>query len=156
MTPHKEFCPHCGTPIEGKPYTHSFTHSLGQTLKIIFWKMGITLFHPQKDFTERELTKNQYCNLQKMKYFGVLKQVEGKTGYWILTDLGADFILGLRKIPKWVETVDAEVVKRSVEHTSLEETIGFYQLPKEWAKEATRLKRERLLSVSGQREFSFK
>lgn len=96
-------------------------------------------FHPQKNI---ELTKNQYNNTQKLRYWGVLEKYyedgKRKGGYWYLTDRARKILQG-DPVPKWVKTFNNEVKSVSEEKYDIAEVAWGYALPKEWSERAEML-----------------
>jgi hypothetical protein len=90
-------------------------------------------FHLQKDLN---LTKNQYCNAQKLQYWNLIEKhySDGKRmgGYWHLTKRAGEVLNG-SAIPQWVQTFNNKVQEVSEERITLEEAVGYYDLPKQWA-----------------------
>lgn len=96
----KETCPYCCQSI--MKHKHSLSLAMVNTLK----KSLPIPFHLQKDLN---LTKNEYNNFQKLKYFKLVSRTE-KSGYWILTDKGKRFLDGSMSVPKWVQTFNNKLV----------------------------------------------
>lgn len=129
----KEYCQCCGQPI--MKHKHYFNKSLADILLNVSNKYGSnTPFHLQKGLS---LTKNQYNNFQKLQYWGLVEKcfVSGQrqSGYWKLTEdvMG---ILNGERIPSYVSTFNNKVVEVSAETTTLNEAIGYYDIPETWAK----------------------
>ena len=97
-------------------------------------------FHLQKTLT---LTKNEYNNCQKLKYWGLIeKHFKGGRrigGCWVLTEI-AEKVLRGGKIPVTVTTFNNKVVEASKEIMSLDEAVGFYSVPKVWAEKSKPVK----------------
>lgn len=68
--------------------------------------------HLQK---ECDLTKNEYNNFQKLRYFGLVKQVtepgKQQSGFWALTIKGAKFLKGEVSVPKTVIVSEGHTVQ---------------------------------------------
>lgn len=86
-------------------HKHSMTRSLANILLDLNFHAD---FHLQKDL---DLTKNQYANFQKLKYWGLVKQVKDKAGYWIVTQHGIAFANNVVKVPKNIFTFNNQVVR---------------------------------------------
>ncbi len=69
-------------------------------------------FHLQRDLT---LTKTEYNNFQKLRYFGLCVQVEGKLGYWLITSNGGAFLRNDKPMPIFVWTQDNHIIEKSEE-----------------------------------------
>lgn len=101
----KETCPHCGAAMT--EYVHSLTPGLVKSLvkfgEAISCK-GTNDIHLQ---TEVDLTKNEYNNFQKLRYWGLVHHVDKsniKSGRWLLTKLGGQFLRNEIGMPKKVKT----------------------------------------------------
>jgi len=137
--PDKEFCSHCGQKILKNK--HRFSRSLADLLLLTARKFGVNeSFHLQKDLN---LTKNQYANYQKLQYFQLIeKHYEmGKRmgGCWHLTKRVGEVLNG-SAIPQWVQTFNNKVQEVSEERVTLEQAIGYYDLPKQWAERQEKVK----------------
>jgi hypothetical protein len=77
-----------------------------------------------------DLTVNQFTNFQKMKYFGLVENIDDhgqrKRGVWKITDLGISFVHGRSQVPRSVYTYRGDVVERTDEH------VYVWQLSKEY------------------------
>ena len=132
----KEYCPHCHQAIMKN--AQIFSKALGEILLTAACKYPAnTPFHLQRDLT---LTKSQYNNFQKLRYWGLVKKSydgDGKRlgGFWELTGLAGAFINGkpIRKT-KW--TFNNEVVSASEEMIYLDEAVGSFDVPEQWAERA--------------------
>jgi hypothetical protein len=103
-------CPHCGAATVA--YKHSLTLPLVSALQKLADNGGgpINLQH-------LGLTRNQWDNFQKLRYFGLVEQVPGdggqtKTGVWQITDMGRRFLLGTELVKRTVWTYRGKVVRR--------------------------------------------
>ena len=128
----KEFCNHCGQKILKNK--HCFSRSLADLLLLTARKFEVNEpFHLQKDLN---LTKNQYANYQKLQYFGLIDKhyQDGRRlgGYWHLTKRAGEVLNG-SGVPQWIQTFNNKVQEVSEERITLEEAIGYYDLPKQWA-----------------------
>ena len=128
----KEYCECCGQPI--MKHTHRFSKSLAGILYLAAMKYDIDKpFHLQKDLM---LTKNQYNNFQKLRYWKLVdKYYENgirKGGYWTLTQDVMNVFLG-QTIPRNIVTFNNKVVEVSDEFIELKDAIGTYDIPEIWA-----------------------
>lgn len=128
----KDFCSLCGQKILKNK--HRFSRSLADLLLLTARKFGLNeSFHLQKDLS---LTKNQYCNAQKLQYWGLIEKhfESGKRagGYWHLTKRAGEVLNG-SSVAKWVITFNNQILEVSEERITLEQAIGYYDLPKQWA-----------------------
>ena len=132
----KEYCACCGQSI--MKHNHNFSKALAGILISISQKYGPgEQFHLQKDL---QLSKNQYNNVQKLQYWGLLiKYYDSnrirKGGYWVLTPYAGQILNG-NPICKTVTTFNNKIIESSRETTTLYDCIGFYDLPEVWAARA--------------------
>lgn len=112
MTNKKTYCTHCGQPTSRNK--HSIARMLSNILMAV--RHFQVPFHLQKDTS---LTKNQYNNFQKLKYWGLVAKDGCPTGHWYITLCGKRFISGEITIPKWVKTFNNRVVEESKEYVSV-------------------------------------
>ena len=138
----KEFCPHCHQSImQNKQF---FTKALGDILLLAatVYPYGKS-FHLQKDLL---LTKSQYNNFQKLRYWGLVKKSytpEGKRigGCWELTSLVRYFVNG-SALPRIKWTFNNEVVDRSTDdQITLSQAVGSFKVPEWWADNARPVKK---------------
>jgi len=132
----KEFCPHCGQSI--MKHEHTFSMSLAKMILLVSEKFEASEpFHLQKDFF---LTKNQYNNFQKLKYWGLISKAykNGKRegGYWVLTDQ-VGYLLRGGALARSVITFNNTTIGWSPETITLKEAIGYYDMPEIWADRST-------------------
>lgn len=128
----KEYCNHCGQPI--MKHRHRFSQALADLLLSTARRFSINEpFHLQKDLN---LTSNQYCNFQKLQYFDLIAKhySDGKRlgGYWHLTKRAGEVLNG-SSVSQNVITFNNEVKEVSEERITLEQAIGYYDLPEQWA-----------------------
>lgn len=102
----KEYCPHCGASITEN--THNLSQGLVKTL-IKFAEAvrqkGENNVHLQ---TETNLTKNEYNNFQKLRYWGLVHHADknnSKSGKWLLTKLGGQFLRNEVGVAKKIKTL---------------------------------------------------
>jgi len=103
-----KFCDHCGAKIV--EYKHGFSAALAHGLFQLFLaKEPINIKH-------LGLTRNQWDNFQKLRYWGLVEKTtneEGKRvgGFWSITQKGIDFVKGNIGIPKSVWTFRGDTVR---------------------------------------------
>lgn len=124
----KEYCQHCGQPV--MKHKHSLTKSLARILTLI---PLMSEFHLQKHL---KLTKNEYANFQKLKYWGLVEKVYGKSGYWIVTTLGRKFVFGEISVPRTVITFNNRVIDQSMDVTNMRSAHGFWKTREEYARDS--------------------
>ena len=132
----KEFCPHCHQAIMQN--TQVFSRALGDILMTAACAFPAERpFHLQHDLT---LTKSQYTNFNKLRYWGLVKKsynADGARlgGYWELTSL-VRYVINGKALPKWKRTFNNKVVEVSDELTTLDQAVGSYEIPEQWAEKA--------------------
>lgn len=128
----KEYCQCCGQSIS------KHKHSLSKNMIRILHKAatcGISNFHLQQHIN---LTKNEYANFQKLKYWGLVVRSPHLSGYWQITKQGILFIKGETDLPKWVQTFNNKVVDTSKDLVSVHDLGLFlrYKRREEYANDA--------------------
>lgn len=89
-----------------------------------------------------DLTRNQWDNFQKLRYFDLVEQVSAddgrrKAGYWRITEHGRRFIRGEDRSPLWVWTYRGEKVRYDGPPMSVGQVSSArYKQRWEWADEA--------------------
>ncbi len=104
-------CPHCGAKM--KEWKHRLTPGLVSCLsKAIEFVHANNRneFHLQRDL---DLSKTEFANFQKLRYFALVAQVEGKDGYWLITSHGGAFLRNTKGIPEWVKTYRNKIQSKS-------------------------------------------
>jgi hypothetical protein len=121
----KEVCPYCGAEKK-EVATHSLTTGLVRDL-IIFAKRakekGENKVHITK---ELDFSINQWCNFQKLRYFGLVAKWEAedgnkKTGFWVLTRNGLEFLQGKLSVHKKVSATKKGITERSEEMVCIDD-----------------------------------
>ena len=90
-----EKCPHCEAKMVN--YVHSLESGTLVKALMIFYshtRNGIKSVNPAKT----EMTKNQYNNFQKLRYWDLVERV-GHNGLWKMTYLGIEFVQGRVAVP---------------------------------------------------------
>jgi hypothetical protein len=128
----KTFCPTCGQSTDR--HKHTIARQLANVLLSV--QHFTVPFHLQKD---TNLTKNQYTNFHKLKYWGLVSNRDVDNGCWYITNTGRYFLQGKIKVPKWVMTYNNHVVERSDELIDVEYCRNFsdktYKKREEYAQE---------------------
>lgn len=118
-----KICEHCGQKIRGR--WESLSKGLVRDLIKLYSKVVETQkneVHLQRDL---DLTKNQYNNFQKLRYFGLSVKVKEKPGYWLLTKRGADFLTKGEKISKKVYVSNNQIAEHSLEKIGAIDMVGY-------------------------------
>jgi hypothetical protein len=104
----KVICPHCGATMM------EYKHTLSEALVIGLTRLG--QYKYPVNIKELKLTRNQWDNFQKLRYWGLcgqVKDIEGrrKNGVWGMTLKGRKFLRCEIAIPYAVYTYRGERVK---------------------------------------------
>ena len=131
----KELCPYCRQAI--MKHQHPFLEPLGRILYKAASRYGVGApFHLQRDLN---LTKNEFNNFQKLRYFGLADKYyeAGRriSGVWYLRQ-EAQYLIQGGKVARYVRTFNNEVIETSVERIALAEAIGSYETPPQYAAKA--------------------
>lgn len=128
-------CKCCGASM--KIHSHGLSRGLVNTL-IKFRKA--VLNRPHYNFNKVHipddvvLTKNEYNNFQKLRYFGLVAKVRKadgsrEQGYWLLTRNGNAFCKGQKAISKSVQTFRNKIVSRNEEKITILQALQSDELP---------------------------
>ena len=115
MSEKKCFCQSCGQSVM------KHKHTLSRSLVIILLKAstrGSSTFHLQKDLN---LTKNEYANFQKLRYWDLVTKDPERQGFWSITAMGRQFMAGAYRPAKSVWTFNNRVV-------GMEGTVSIFDL----------------------------
>jgi hypothetical protein len=118
-------CPHCGAKMV--EYRHSMTIPLVTGLRAILRSGGGPI-----NIKELHLTRNQWDNFQKLRYWGLVFQVEidgqRKKGVWQITKEGIGFLFNESQVPKRVWTYRGETVRVSnLEMVRITQIVDWYE-----------------------------
>lgn len=114
----QHICTGCGEVHEISPsHSHRLSSGLGNVL--VKFRRAIKVkrensIHLQRDMTgENALTRTEYNNAQKLRYFGLIHHDdEAGVGYWLLTRRGRQFLDGELSVPLRVRTRDNRIIER--------------------------------------------
>jgi len=124
-------CDHCGAKMV--EYRHSLSKSLVRAL-FKFW--NVAGLEPL-NLKEADLTRNQWDNFQKLRYFGLVEQCEPvKSGIWQVARRGEQFIFGEIGVPKTAITYRGEVVETCGDIQTFREVTGYYYTREQYARNA--------------------
>jgi hypothetical protein len=103
----KKHCPHCGAAMN--EHRHVLSKAIVGALRKLYAKGNAT------NLRELGLTRNEWDNFQKLRYWGLVYQVkiEGRrqNGVWWLTKRGGLFVRGELAVPKRVWTYRGERIR---------------------------------------------
>ena len=109
-------CPYCGASL--KKYWHKITPGLVKVLVKCYMAV-ITKGKNKFTMKELELNHSEYGNFQKLRFHALIAKnkedgvVVNKE--WIITKRGAEFLKGMIKIPRSVQTFRNRVVDHDTE-----------------------------------------
>ena len=126
-------CPHCGASLEKR--AHRLSKGLVKSLvlfKLKVCELDRNEIHLRNDMS---LTKNQYNNFQKLRYHGLVAKCFDKetklrkSGYWLLTRRGNQFLKNEISVPVRVITFRNKIVERDEKRLSVHEILTDSSLP---------------------------
>lgn len=124
MEPNQEKCPHCGASM--KSYWHSLTPGLVSVLvKAIqhVHRTGRNKFH----YKDLNLNYSEASNLQKLRLHGLITHFDKdsiKSGEWLVTTRGGQFLRGEIAVPQRVQTFRNKVLDHSQENIHISTLRG--------------------------------
>ena len=137
MDNRREICPHCHRAMN--VHTFTLSKSLANCLIKIAQHYGPRDSFNSKDLLDRHLiSPSDYTNMSHLKYLGLIRKVDGEKRRWALTEAGEKLIEG-GYCPSWVKVFGDKVIDRSPCMITLKETVGYYEIPQNWARRAERL-----------------
>ena len=103
-----EICECCGAKVV--EYKHNFNAALANSLHKIY------VFNKPLPLSELSLSRNQWTNFQKLRYWGLVNKVTDDEGkrincLWQVTKRGVDFIEGRLNITKYVWTYRGDTTR---------------------------------------------
>ena len=84
------------------------------------------------------LNNTQFTNFQKLRYFHLALPLGGHNE-WILTRDGTEFLQGRKKVPKFVITRNAQVIRKSSDLVFVQEVKDCVEYKVEWQQQAAQL-----------------
>lgn len=117
--PHR--CGSCGSVLQGR--WESLSAGLCRTLVTFYGlveKSGVN----DIQLLQAGLTVNQTNNFQKLRYFALVAKIDGKSGHWLLTRLGREFVEGRVKVAKKVFVFHNAVQGHSDETISIADAVA--------------------------------
>ncbi len=108
-------CPNCGALM--KEYWHSLSPGLViclvKAIKFVK-KNNLNKFK----LTDLELSQNQFNNFQKLRFHGLIAHADHdniKSGQWLITNRGGQFLRGELSVPRKVKTFRNRVIGHDIE-----------------------------------------
>lgn len=128
----KKVCKECGASM--MEHRHTLSKAMAEGLRRISEKSPTNLKH-------LGLTRNQWDNFQKLRYWGLVEKHirdDGKRigGAWKITPLGRAFLSGEVIVPKTVWTYRGEFVRHESEGVDIKSLLDGYKTRPEYAEEA--------------------
>lgn len=115
-------CGACGSVLSGR--WESLSAGLAQTLIRFYQTVDRSGKNDVHVLKECGLTINAANNFQKLRYFGLVAKVEGKSGHWLITRRGEAFVRNEIRVSKRVFVFRNAIQDRSTETVSIEEAAG--------------------------------
>lgn len=120
-------CPQCGAKMN--KYWHNLTRGLVDSFikfSLAVRSKNANSVHLQTDV---QLTKNQYNNFQKLRFFGLVAKVKDKNGnrkagYWLVTKNGGAFLRGELAMPRRVRTFRNKIIDKDENLVYIKEVMG--------------------------------
>lgn len=119
----KKICPHCKRSME--PNKQGLTRGLVMTLLSVYDQVGTKPFHLQKDVA---LTKNQYNNFQKLRYWGLVKKC-ADGGVWQIDRVGIEFLKDNVRLRKFLYTFNNAIVGDEGDFVKITDVLKDEDLP---------------------------
>jgi hypothetical protein len=128
----KSTCPTCGQGVE--EHRHSLNVGIVEALLDFYKRFGKNPGRVSDVIKEH----NKACNWQKLRYFGlteiyVTTSNARKRGWWRVTSLGEEFILGKVKIQRMVWTFNAKILRGEGAFVSISDVIEGYMYRLDYA-----------------------
>jgi hypothetical protein len=117
------FCKLCGAKTV--EYSHNINKGLCNAIVKLYNAGGMA------QLSNISLTKSEYCNFQKLKYWGLVDKItniekRGKGGEWMITKSGKDFVMGQCAIPEKAITYRGETIRHEGADTFIHLIISDY------------------------------
>lgn len=120
-------CPTCGQKIV------DYKHNINRTLISCLWRLHSAGGLARLD--KMKLDNTQFTNFQKLRYFHLVV-ASGQNSAWQITRDGTEFLQGRRRIPKFVITRNARVVRQSDELVFVQEVKDCVEFRVSWEEQA--------------------
>lgn len=111
-----KYCPHCGATMREnwQSLSPGLVTCLVKAIRAVKEKKE-NRFHWHHDL---KLSNNESHNFQKLRFHGLIAHAEEqnkKSGYWLITSRGGQFLRGEISVPKRVKTFRNKVVGHDLE-----------------------------------------
>lgn len=129
----KKRCDHCGASM--MEHRHNLSRAMAEGLKRLYE------FGAPVNIKHLQLTRNQWDNFQKLRYWGLVEKSYDPTGkriggYWQITDKGKEFLSGKISLPKISWTYRGEFVRSDGQNIHISEVDINYKTRPEYAEES--------------------
>ena len=126
-------CPYCDAKLV--EYKHNLSEALVTGLSKLYETGG------KVNLKELGLTRNQWDNFQKLRYWDLVKKSvdeDGKrlSGVWEILPAGVEFLQGKRSVQKWVWTYRGERVRFEGDTVAVHDVLDGYKAREDYAHEA--------------------
>lgn len=119
-----ERCP-CCTQM-AKVYRRTIHSTMARTLVVAHHQHGLDWFH----LATLTATTGRGGEEGKLRYWGLIEEETGRrpdggrSGWWRITPLGADFVLGRAKVQKYARIYDGRCLGLDGEEISIRDALG--------------------------------
>ena len=127
----KKVCEHCGASMV--EYKHGLSEGLVTGL------IRIAKIEKPINIKELRLTRNQWDNFQKLRYWDLVVQANGgklKGGVWAITMKGLDFVKGKISVPKSVWTYRGGFLRYDGEEVRIHVIVNGYKFQDDYYNES--------------------
>jgi len=119
-------CSECGAKLQS--YKVGLTPILVRALikfKRAIIDKGENEVHLLKDMKGKpyELTRHEWNNFTRQRFHALAVKTKDKTGYWLLTRKGNQFLMGQIEVSKYVKVYRNKVVSHSEEQVSVHDVL---------------------------------
>lgn len=117
-----QYCEHCGARLSARWERISplLIHCLTKFYDAIL-QNGENEISISKQIN---FTKSEYNNFQKLRFHGLVAKIKDKSGYWLLTSRGADFLHGRICLPIRVKIFRNHIVEKDTNYVYIKDILG--------------------------------
>lgn len=137
--PEIKTCEHCGAKLRQYkvPLTQGVVRALIKFRATVYAKQRNEI-HLLDDMrgTPNELTPHEWNNFSRLRFHGMVAKYKEnglhKSGYWLITKRGADFLNGRETVPQSVTVFRNKVVDHAIDEVSIgdvmrDETVPYFE-----------------------------
>lgn len=114
-------CTTCGSRLNGR--WERLTPGLCRTLIKFYTAVCEKRLNEVHLQSECDLTKSEYNNFQKLRYFALVAKIADKPGHWLITRRGRDFLRESKKIPGKVLIFQNHIQDRGSDLVSIADVL---------------------------------